>query len=407
MSFGIIEIISLLLGLSGFGLHANPKAPTIDQSLAYAIEEPDITIQLDVASLLTDNYKAFIQLPDQPQIKADPELARVVHGVVDQIDAGHKLLQSQFGIDVTSDISDITLFGQLQPSQQPVGVATVHGKFQVSELEKLAAFAQASPPQKVNGATMIEINGNALALTKDGVLLAGTTSLVRERLADTWKAPKHGSGTTLGNVARALEGKPVFAFAVTMSPSSRSHAIAALGGGKNFATDIIQRHKLASVSLFRDGVGWQWIDTSKTGLDAMAEVSEGMVDMLRAAEIAPRGFGKVIVGGLESYRGTSKQIDELLAHKDAMMKIIEAYTSDGSFQKKVDKDPNAMTLSVRLTGKSLSDVMPIGAFLPGMALVYFTMGRASSAPVEQMPMHHVHHMEPRPLRQPPANPWAP
>ena len=34
MSFGIIEVISLLLGLVGFGVQANPKAPTADQSLA-------------------------------------------------------------------------------------------------------------------------------------------------------------------------------------------------------------------------------------------------------------------------------------------------------------------------------------------------------------------------------------
>ena len=33
MSFGIIEIISLLLALSGFGLRANPKAPTIEGAL--------------------------------------------------------------------------------------------------------------------------------------------------------------------------------------------------------------------------------------------------------------------------------------------------------------------------------------------------------------------------------------
>jgi hypothetical protein len=33
MSFGIIEVITLLLGMAGFGLQANPKAPTADQAL--------------------------------------------------------------------------------------------------------------------------------------------------------------------------------------------------------------------------------------------------------------------------------------------------------------------------------------------------------------------------------------
>ena len=36
MPFGIIEVIALLLGLSGFGLQNNPKAPTPDA--AYTIE---------------------------------------------------------------------------------------------------------------------------------------------------------------------------------------------------------------------------------------------------------------------------------------------------------------------------------------------------------------------------------
>ncbi len=407
MSFGITQIISLLLALSGFGLHANPKAPTVDQALAYALPDPDVTIQLDVTSVVADNFKLLVQLPDRPEIKASSELSRMVYMFVGQLEDGHKLIQAQLGIDVATDITDITLFGQFV-QHQPVGVATVHGKFNVAELEKAAALAQTSPPQKVNGGAMIEISGNAIALTKDGVLLVGTTSLVRERIADTWKAPKHGAGTTLGNVARALEGKPVFAFAVTMSADARAQALAAIGGNKNFATDLIQRHKLASFSVFHDGIGWQWIDSSKDGLDAMAEVSDGMVDILRAAEIAPRGLAKVVIGGLESYRGTSAQLDDVLAHKDAVMKVVEAYTGDGSFQKKIDKDGKALSLSVRLTGKTLSDVVSIGGFLPVVgALVLGTRSERGGASIAR-PVEPVRVVEPRPIpREMPRNPFGP
>ena len=82
--------------------------------------------------------------------------------------------------------------------------------------------------------------------------------------------------------------------------------------------------------------------------------------MLRAAQIAPRGFAKIAIGGLESYRGTDKQIDELLRHKADVCKIVETYTGDGNFQSTIDKDPKACKLTVRATGKSLSEVVPAG-----------------------------------------------
>ena len=52
MSFGIIEIITLLLGMTGFGLQANPKAPTADQALQYAVGDADVAVHLDVASIV-------------------------------------------------------------------------------------------------------------------------------------------------------------------------------------------------------------------------------------------------------------------------------------------------------------------------------------------------------------------
>jgi len=78
MSFGIIEIISLLLGLSGFGLQANPKAPTADQALEYAIPDADVVSYVDAAGIIPGNYKVLTQLANQPQIKASPDLAKMV-----------------------------------------------------------------------------------------------------------------------------------------------------------------------------------------------------------------------------------------------------------------------------------------------------------------------------------------
>ena len=43
--FGITEIITLLLSLSGFGVQPNPKAPSADVSLQYAMPDPDVVVR--------------------------------------------------------------------------------------------------------------------------------------------------------------------------------------------------------------------------------------------------------------------------------------------------------------------------------------------------------------------------
>nr|HEX4318740.1 hypothetical protein [Kofleriaceae bacterium] len=401
--FGFIEIISLLLGLAGFGLHPNPKAPTLDQTLQYAMPDPDVTVQVDVTSVLGDNYKAFVALPQQPQIQQSPDLAKTIQQVVDQVEGGRGMVQGMTGVNVATDVADVTVFGQFVAGQNdPVALAVIHGKFTVDQVDKIGALMGAKP-QKIGGGEEVEAGGNAIALTKDNVLLVGTATLVRERLADTWKAPKHGAGTTLGLVAKALDGKPVMAVALTMSPDARAKLAAQFGGSKNFATDVLARHKLAALSLYHDGLAWQWIDSTKDGLDQMAEVSDGMIDLLRAAELAPRGFAKLALGGLESYRGVDPKIDMVLAHKADLEKIIASYTSDGQFQKSVVKNPQALSLTVRLTGKTLSDVLPISALAPA-AVGFFLMQRssASAPPPQQPPQQHPQ----RPIHQLPASPFT-
>ena len=328
-----------------------------------------MTVHVDAMSLIPGNYKVLQSLPDQPQIKASPELQKAVRDAITQIEGLRGMAKAASGIDPTTDIYDATMFAQFVPGQSdPSALVAVHGNFSAAQLDKIAGTT-GSKVVKVGGGAMLETGKDAVGVTKDKVLLAGAASLVRDRLADAWKAPAHGAGTTLGNVGAVIDGKPVFAVVLTMSAAARKEAIKAIGGGQNFATDVIQRHKLAAFAVYHDGIGWQWIDSNKSGLDAIALISDGFIDVLRAANIAPRGFAKIVMGGLDSYKG-DKRVDELLKHKDDIQKLVESYTGDGTFQKKLDKDPNKLTLTVRLTGKSLSDVVPLvlplvgaGAFL--------------------------------------------
>lgn len=378
MSFGIIEIITLLLGMAGFGLQSNTKAPTADQSLQYAIADADIAAHIDAASVVPGNYRLLSQLADQPQIKASPDLQKLVRKAVGEIEGARGMAKLATNIDVTTDIADATGFFRIVTGADPAFVVAVHGKFSATNLDKIAKMT-GNPAARLGTGMIIETGRHdpAIALTKDGVLLLGTTQLVRDRLADQWKPPSHDASTNLGYLADVLKAKPVFAVVLTMSAAARGEVLHHLGS-QGFAADVITRHKAAAFSIFHDGVGWTWVDSSQAGVDSMELVSNGVLDVLRAAQIAPRGIAKIAMGAIDSYRGMNAQVDDLIKHKADIMKIVEAYTGDGTFKVASDKNPKAMRLSVRATGKTVSEVLPFGLMLPGVVAGFLAF-QATSA----------------------------
>jgi len=376
--FGIVEIIALLLSLSGFGVRPNPKPMTADQALEFAIADADVVAEIDLASIVPGNYKVLTELPDQPPIKASPALAKLVRDALNEVEGARGAMKSASGIDVTTDLTDATVFVQLVPNAQPSFVAAFHGKLSPAVITRIAE-ASHRPAQKVGGGMMIENGGDpALGVTKSGVLLAGDAALVRERLGVSWKAPSHAAGTNLGYAAEVIGAKPILAVVMTMSKAARE--LAGLAVGQNFLGDVIHRHKAAAFVVYRDGLGWMWADTTKGGFDSMAMVSDGMLDVMRAAQIAPRGLAKIAIGGLDSYRGQDKLVDDLISHKDDILKLVTTYTGDGNFKVTQSKDAGALKLTVRATGKSLSEVLPAGLIVP-LAIVGFLTVHAPPPPV--------------------------
>ncbi len=400
--FGLVEVITLLLGLSGFGLQPNPKAPTADQSLQYAMPDADVVVHFDAASVIPNNYKALLQLADQPQIKASPELAKMVRQMVNEVEGARGIAKTATGIDLATDITDGTLFLQVVPNHEPNFVAAVRGKLSTAVVDKIAKMSgkQAS---KVDGGMIIETGANdpAIGVTKDGVMLAGTPKLVRDRLSDSWKTPARAVGSNLAYAQDTINAKPVFAVVVTLSPTARKEIQSKMGPTKNFITDVVARHKAFSFAMFHDGIGWTWVDSTKAGLDQMAMISDGTMDLLRSFQIAPRGFAKILLGAIDSYKGSDKRVDEIIRRKADLMKIVETYTGDGNFKVQIDKDVKALRLTARATGKSLSEVIPAGVIGPGMILGFVMMrGNAKmSAPMPSQSTQPV--PAPRPA-QPPA-----
>lgn len=379
--FGIVEIITLLLGMTGFGLTANPSAPTADQSLAYALADPDVAAHLDAASLVPGNWKLLNQLADLPQIKASPELKKAVTDAVAKVNLARGAAQQATGIDVTADLADATAFVQIVPSAKPRFVLAVHGRFTTRNLDKIATLS-GHPVARSGTGSIIDAGEHepAMALTRDGVLLVGTAGLLRDRLADGWAAPSHARGTNLGYLADVINARPVFAVVLTMSPAARSAALAGLPG-PGFTSDVVTRHKVAAFSVFRDGLGWTWVDSNPAGLDAMELVARGTLEVLRAAQIAPRGLARIVMGAIESYRGVDPRVDDLIKHKAELLRLVESYTGDGNFKVAVDKNPRALQLTVRATGKTLSEVLPFGLMVPAAVVGWLSFGEARAAPV--------------------------
>jgi hypothetical protein len=388
----IVQIITLLMGLSGFSVGTNPNAPNADQALAYAVPDADFVVHFDAGAVIPNNYKVLTNLPNQPAIKASPELAKMVRKAIAEVDGFKGVAVTTVGIDPTKDISDATAFIQWVPQQDPNILVAVHGKFNVTSIDKVAKQLGKSSVKTGGGAWVDTGNGNAVGLTKSGVLLAGTSTLVKDRMGDTWKAPAVSS---MQNVADVINAKPVFAVSVQLSQAARTEITGKADKDQNFVIDLVKRHKFAAFAVYKDGIGWTWFDSTKAGLDNMQQVSEGTVDLLRAAQIAPRGFAKIVMGALDSYKGTNKQIDELIKHKADLWKIVETYTGDGQFKSSVTADPKTFKLSVRLTGKSLSEVVPLGGMLPGLG-AWFALSRDAGSPPPTMQMP-----SPTPLPPPP------
>jgi hypothetical protein len=377
MSFGIVELISLLLSLGGFGLSPNPKPPTVDASLEYGLVDADVVAHFDAVSVIPGNYKVLSDLPNQPSIKSNPELVKMARQLINEVEGPRGIAKSIVGFDPVTDLSDLTAFATIVPHSPPTFIVVAHGKFESAMLDK---FSKVTGKQvaKVGAASLLEMgDGNAVAITKSGALLVGAVSLVKERLADTWKAPSHAPGTSLGQAADMIAGHPVFGVSMTMSQTMRTEMLK-MHTDQNFLTDLAKRGKGTSFAIYRDGIGWTWSDTTAAGVDQMASLSDGMVDLLRSAQIAPRGFAKIALAALDSYKGVNPQIDALIAHKADLNKIVASYIGDGQFKSKIDKDPKAMRVTVRLTGKSLSEVVPVGVVIPMMAFGFF-VGRSSTS----------------------------
>jgi hypothetical protein len=370
VGIGLYEIIALALALGGFGVSPNTKAPSADVVLEYAVEDADIVAYIDAVPLIPGNYTALKKLADEPAIKNSAELKEILNKASTEIETVRSTMKTMVGIDPVTDISNVTLFATL--STPPEILIVARGKFPTDMPTKIGKMMGGSP-ETIGDAQAIVLGAplEMLAVSKSGVLFAGSRKLITARLDAKWKAPKRAKGSLLAAAAKILGDKPVYMAAASFTSGNIATMVKATAGPDDAA--IVERFNLLAGAVYANGLGWVMEDKDADGHKRSIMASEGAIDLLRAAHLAPRGLVKIVLAFLDDVKSKDPGVAELKKHQDDILKLVDEFSGDGNFKVKWDKSGNRV--AVRASGAKLSDVLPVGLIIPGL---YLTLASASA-----------------------------
>lgn len=370
-------IIAAIVAVTSFSIKSNPKAPSAEVVLEQAVDEADFVVHVDLQATVGANFATLSKLPEEPLVKQVPELREHVSQVLMQIEQGRNMAKGMVGFDPVTDLHSVTAFLRVKnPGSPPEFLVVARGTFP-ADLPATIAKSVGAKTATVDGRTTATMpDGTVIGMTKGGALVAGSGVWVNARVANAWKAPARPRGSAYDRIATALNGKPFFL--VASKPSADLIAIMTKDVGDNFGRDLLVNHKVGVLALSANGVTWMYEAKDAAFARRMETASKGLIDLMRAAHLAPRGIAQVAVAALPSYAGKSKEIDAMIGAKDQLMSAVWDLTGDGKFAAKVKLDGNLVTASA--TGKKFSDVVP-ASFVVGLAAIGFlSAGRSEDAP---------------------------
>jgi hypothetical protein len=358
--FGFGDMIALLLALGGFGVEPNPKPASADVVLEYAVEDADLVGYLDAVPLIPGNYTALKKLADNPDIKSNRELKELVDRATNEVETSRSTVKAMLGIDLTTDLSNATFF--LKASTPPEVLVVARGKFPADMATKISKM-MGGQTETIGDAQAVRMGGpiEVLAVSKSGVLFAGSRALVTPRVSAGWKPPKRPKGSILADAAKALGDKPVALIAMSNASGRFMKLMETLNGTDDAA--MLDDYEYLDASIYANGMGWTIKVKDAAHQKKAVLASEGMIDLMRAFHLGPRGLGKLLVAFLDDIKSTDPEIVELKKHQKQLLGLLEQFTGDGNFKVKWDK--SATRVAVRATGKKLSDVVPLGIIVAG------------------------------------------
>lgn len=367
MSLGFLELVALMMSLGDFGVAANPNAASSAEVMKYAVTAADYTVHVDVEAILPSNYKVLTKLPNKEPIRSDKHTKRELQNAIKELEAGRALINAATGMDIVNDVTSASAWITLSATGEPAFLVALRGKIPSDAVKKVAALMGGNI-QNIDGQNAItDPSGMVMAgVTADGVMLLGKPAWVKDRLSSKWKAPGKGkAGSSSARVAALIDEKPFMMIASHPSKTASARLAADLAE-QPFIADFAAAHAFAAVAMAHNGIGWTWTDRNKAGYATAVMASEGLIDIFRAMHFGARGLSKFLFAALESYRGTNKEIDAVLKNKKKILALVTSSTGDGQFKAKVTKQPKRLTVTVKATGTSFSDVIPLAAFAPAV-----------------------------------------
>lgn len=397
-------ILAIIMAITSFSIKANPKAPGADAVLEQAVDDADVVVHLDWKATVGDNYPTFQKLADDPQIKAVPELAQAMREGVTQAEGGRAMFKNMVGFDLVTDLTSVTGFVRLPAPTggDPEFLIVVRGNLAADLPTKIARSA-GGKEETIDGRPAASMpDGTLIGWSKSGALLAGKREWTEPRLRDDWKAPARPRGSAWAIIGGALDKKPFFLVASKPSATGVAH-MAAVVGSDNFGKDLVSNHTLLVVAASSTGLHWAYQAKDAAFAARIKTASEGMIELMRAGHLFPRGIAELIVAALPSYAGRSPGLDGAIKHKDKLLAAIDDLTGDGKFAATVKLSGTLVTVETK--AKRISDVVPTGVVV-GLGAIGFLTGSSKAAPATAPARPPVRTPAPKPVAPKPAAPKA-
>src|SRR5690242_16205994 len=117
LSLSVAELVSLVLALGGFGVEANPNAPTAAEVMKYAPETFDYMLYIDVEAVLPRNYKAFVALANDARLQGS-RAGKGISQAVAAAEAARQQLKGR-GFDPIEDVKSLAVWVEVKGQGDP------------------------------------------------------------------------------------------------------------------------------------------------------------------------------------------------------------------------------------------------------------------------------------------------
>jgi hypothetical protein len=372
-----IQLLSVLFSLSDFGVAQSAKAPSPAEVSKYGVEDADVFLFVDLEPLVAKNYRAFVGLRDKKEIQAVPELKAAVERAVTEVEAGRQQAKAMFGVDPVTDVKSFAMWVKLGTGE-PTGVVAVRGKFSPAWLDT-AGELKGGERFAVDGQQGAVKGDAAVARTRDGQILFGTRALVEERLKKSWKPPAGKSGSGAAEVRAALAERPLFTAVFAPGPAGRQ-LMNARAQDEPALRDIAAGLSQVRFSVLRNGLSWRYVATDKDAYQAAVLFSEGLLELMRASHLFARGLTRLILAGVRTHARSEPRLQPIVAREKELLALVNQLTGDGRFAASVSRNAAKNTVTVKATGRTLSQVVTAGGIFPvAIGAAFFALGRRKEA----------------------------